>query len=122
MKILFAEDDTNIAQIAKMVLEKIGGHDITVAVDGSQALDLALNNTYDLIILDGMMPHLSGTEVCKQYKSKVEGGAAPVIFLSAKSSPQDICEFLDLGVGYIQKPFNPQTLCQQIDTILKGAA
>ena len=121
MKVLFAEDDTNISTIAKLVLERVGQHQVTLATDGQQALDFAMQEKFDLIILDGMMPELSGTEVCKKYK-ELSKDQAPVIFLSAKSSPQDICEFMDLGVGYIQKPFNPQTLCQQIDLILKGAA
>lgn len=121
MKILFAEDDSNILMIAKLILERVGQHDVTVAVNGREALDMALANQYDLIILDGMMPELSGTEVCRQYKERSPTGA-PVIFLSAKSTQHDIQEFMDLGVGYIQKPFNPQTLCQQIDTILKAAA
>ncbi len=121
MKILFAEDDSNILMIAKLILERIGMHEVTVAVNGREALDMALAHQYDLIILDGMMPELSGTEVCRQYKDQAPQ-SAPVIFLSAKSTQKDIQEFMDLGVGYIQKPFNPQTLCQQIDTILKAAS
>lgn len=121
MKILFAEDDSNICMIAKLVLERVGQHNVTIAENGRIALDLALQNSYDLIILDGMMPELSGTEVCRKYNEQ-STNKSPVIFLSAKSTQQDIQEFLDLGVGYIQKPFNPQTLCQQIDMILKAAA
>ena len=81
---------------------------------------MAMRDQFDLIILDGMMPELSGTEVCRQYKEHAPT-QAPVIFLSAKSTQADIQEFLDLGIGYIQKPFNPQTLCQQIEMILKAA-
>jgi DNA-binding response OmpR family regulator len=120
MKILIAEDDQNISMIAKLVLERVGKHEVHVVADGKLALEAALANTFDLIILDGMMPELSGPEVCRLYKEQ-STNSSPVIFLSAKSTQQDIAEFLDLGVGYIQKPFNPQTLCQQIDTILKAA-
>lgn len=120
MKILIAEDDNNISMIAKLVLERVGKHEVHVVADGRTALNTALSNSYDLIILDGMMPELSGPEVCRLYKEQSTSGT-PVIFLSAKSTQQDIQEFLDLGVGYIQKPFNPQTLCQQIETILKAA-
>ncbi len=120
MKILIAEDDQNISTIAKMVLERVGKHEVHVVADGRSALNSALDGAYDLIILDGMMPELSGPEVCRLYKEQT-ANATPVIFLSAKSSQADIQEFLNLGVGYIQKPFNPQTLCQQIDTILKAA-
>lgn len=120
MKILIAEDDQNISTIAKMVLERVGKHEVHVVADGRSALHSALSGAFDLIILDGMMPELSGPEVCRMYKEQ-SSNATPVIFLSAKSSQADIQEFLDLGVGYIQKPFNPQTLCQQIETILKVA-
>lgn len=120
MRILFAEDDANISKIAQMVLERVGGHEVTLAEDGNSALDHLKKDRFDLVILDGMMPGLSGPEVCRKYLQ--QSHPAPVIFLSAKSSPQDICEFMDLGAGYIQKPFDPKTLCQQIDTIMKAAA
>lgn len=123
MKILIAEDDPNILTIAKLVLERVGHHSVTQATNGRDALDAAIKDNFDLIILDGMMPELSGPEVCRQYKEQIEaksGTQAPIIFLSAKSTQADIQEFLDLGIGYIQKPFNPQTLCQQIDMILKA--
>ncbi|MBY0315550.1 MAG: response regulator [Bdellovibrionales bacterium] len=121
MRILFAEDDPNILTIAKLVLERVGHHEVVVANNGRDALDKANSEAFDLIILDGMMPELSGPEVCRQYRQTCLA-PAPVIFLSAKSAQHDIMEFMNLGVGYIQKPFNPQTLCQQIETILKGAA
>ena len=121
MKILIAEDDSNISTIAKLVLERVGHHDVVVAVNGREALEKALQTHFDLLLLDGMMPELSGPEVCRQFKEQ-SPHPTPVIFLSAKSTQQDIQEFLQLGVGYIQKPFNPQTLCQQIDMILKAAS
>jgi DNA-binding response OmpR family regulator len=122
MKILLAEDDLNITKIAKMVLEKVGQHQVDHAKDGGEALDLALQNHYDLIILDGMMPVRSGAEVCREYRSAQPDSPTRIIFLSAKSSQKDINEFLSLGEGYIQKPFEPQNLCTMIDDILKKAA
>ena len=117
MYILLAEDDPNIVKIAQMTLQKIGGHQVDVAIDGGKALEMALANKYDLLILDGMMPVHSGAEVCKAYKDQATD-PAPVIFLSAKSAQEDIEEFLSLGQGYIQKPFVPTDLCQSIDDIL----
>jgi DNA-binding response OmpR family regulator len=122
MKILLAEDDLNIVKIAQLVLEKVGGHEVTVATDGSLALDLALKNQFDLLILDGMMPGLPGVEVCQRYQSQGSAPQASVIFLSAKSSPKDIEEFLSLGIGYIQKPFEPNRLCQLIDDFIAKKA
>ena len=122
MKILLAEDDANIVKIAQIVLQKMGNHTVDVCMDGLSALDKALENDYDLLILDGMMPGLPGVEVCKQYKEKKQGSQAYVIFLSAKSAQEDIREFKELGCGYIQKPFEPQQLCPLIDEIMRTAA
>lgn len=122
MKILLAEDDLNITKIAKMVLERVGKHEVDHAKDGGEAIDLALANDYDLIILDGMMPVHPGVEVCRMYREQKTGTQARIIFLSAKSSQKDINEFLSMGEGYIQKPFEPQNLCNMIDDILTKAA
>ena len=122
MKILLAEDDLNIIKIAQLVLEKVGGHQVDTAHDGGQALEKALNNDYDLIILDGMMPVHPGLEVAKLYLEQKQDPKAQIIFLSAKSSQEDIKNFLAIGTGYIQKPFEPQKLCPLIDDILKEAA
>ena len=122
MKILLAEDDANIIKIAQLVLQKVGGHEVDTAMDGGEALQKALNGDYDLIILDGMMPVHPGIEVCRLYKEQRQGPLASIIFLSAKSSQEDIKEFLEFGNGYIQKPFEPQNLCKLIDDILAKAA
>ncbi len=122
MKILLAEDDLNIIKIAQLILERVGHHQVDTATDGGEALKKALSQDYDLIILDGMMPVYPGLEVCRLYQQQKTGKVASVIFLSAKSSQKDINEFLSLGRGYIQKPFEPHNLCQQIETILKDVA
>ena len=122
MKILLAEDDPNIIKIAQMVLERVGGHQVDAAIDGGEALSKALNNDYDLIVLDGMMPVHPGLEVCQLYKQQKKGPQARIIFLSAKSSQKDIKDFLENGDGYIQKPFEPKDLCLLIDDILLKAA
>ena len=122
MKILLAEDDMNIIKIAQMVLERVGGHSVDAAYDGGVALEKALAGDYDLIILDGMMPVHPGLEVCKLYREQKVGHQAKIIFLSAKSSQKDVLEFLSVGHGYIQKPFEPQNLCSLIDDIMKKVA
>lgn len=118
MKILLAEDDMNVSVITQLCLEKIGGHEVTVASDGAIALDVALKGSFDVIILDGMMPKLAGLEVAKELR---ERGVTqtPIIFLSAKSEEKDIKQFLALGQGFIAKPFDPQTINDRILEILK---
>lgn len=122
MKILLAEDDPNIIKIASMVLEKVGKHQVDVAADGQMALKKALTNSYDLIILDGMMPKMQGIDVCKNYYEQKPPPWAKVIFLSAKSNQEDVKEFKNFGTGFIQKPFAPEKLCLQIDEILKAVS
>lgn len=122
MKILLAEDDQNIIRIAQMVLEKVGHHQVETAIDGGEALQKALSHSYDLIILDGMMPVHPGLEVCRLYKEQKQQGQAKIIFLSAKSSRADVNDFLAAGDGYIQKPFDARFLCSLIDDILKKAS
>ena len=117
MKILLAEDDPNISTVARLALEKLGGHDVTLAEDGEQALELALKGGWDVILLDEMMPKLNGLNVCRQYLSQCQNPTA-VIFLSAKSQSSDIREFRELASGYIGKPFDPMTLNSSIEAIL----
>lgn len=121
MRILLAEDDSNIAMIAKITLERIGKHTVVHVVNGKDALDLVLKEQFDLILLDGMMPMMDGLTVLKNMKSS--NSPTPVIFLSAKSQESDIKEVMELGaIGYIQKPFEPKTLCEQIDQLLAKKA
>ena len=119
MKILLCEDDSNIATIARMTLEQIGGHQVTWVNDGAQALETGLKSTHDLILLDDMMPKMSGVEVCRAYV-KSQKKIPPVIFLSANPQQQKVEEFKSVAIGYIPKPFDPMTLNQQIELIMKS--
>lgn len=120
MRVLLAEDDPNISIIAKISLEKIAGHQVTVVADGESALNEALTQAYDLILLDEMMPKMNGLKVCQEYKARCQSQPTPVIFLSAKSQDSDIREFMEIGTGFIPKPFDPRKLPQQIEDLLKG--
>ena len=117
MKILLAEDDANIATIAKMSLEHLGGHEVHLASDGEIALQKANSEKFDVILLDEMMPKMNGIRVCEEYLAGAP--QAPVIFLSAKATDCDIERFNELGLGLIPKPFDPTQLCGLIDQLLK---
>ena len=118
MNILLAEDDHSISIVARIALEKMGGHTVTLATDGNMALLEALKSDFDLILLDGMMPGKDGLTVCREViKIKPD---QKIIFLSAKSQENDIREGLNEGaIGYIPKPFEPKNLCLQINQILE---
>lgn len=120
MKILLAEDDSNISTIARMALEHLGHHQVVVASDGEQALNAALAGTFDLILLDEMMPKMNGLTVCREYYTRSPKTAAPIIFLSAKSQESDIAEFEGSAMGYISKPFDPTQLCARIEDIMNA--
>jgi DNA-binding response OmpR family regulator len=118
MKILLAEDDPHICVIAKIALEKLGGFDVTIVNDGGSALQTALGGDFDILLLDEMMPVMSGVKVCQEYRAQ-SPNPSPVIFLSAKSQESDVAEFQSLGDGFIPKPFNPTTLPQTVLSILE---
>ncbi len=118
MKILLAEDDPNIAQIAKMTLEKLGGHEVIHAINGEEALEMALNTEVDLLLLDEMMPKMNGLSVCQEYQTSVSD-PKPVIFLSAKSQVEDLEAFLTHGIGHIAKPFDPGSLVERINQLME---
>ncbi len=122
MRILLAEDDQNIATIARLCLEHIGHHQVVHAADGERALEIALSENFDVLLLDEMMPKLNGLTVCAEYRKLKLQPHTPVIFLSAKSQQRDVLEFERMGLGLISKPFDPKMLCTQIDLMLKGAA
>jgi two-component system OmpR family response regulator len=113
MRILLCEDDANIATIARLALEQIGGHQVEWVADGATALRRGLHEKFDLILLDDMMPSMSGVEVCKKFLNHAEQ-VAPVIFMSANSQIERVQEFSAVAIGYIPKPFDPTTLNQQI--------
>jgi two-component system, OmpR family, alkaline phosphatase synthesis response regulator PhoP len=117
MRVLLAEDDPNISLIMQICLERIGGHIVVVCEDGEQAFDTAMSDHFDLIILDGNMPKMSGLQVAEAIR---EAGSleVPLIFLSARTDERDIARFKAFGIGYIPKPFDPQQICTKIDEFL----
>jgi len=119
MKVLVAEDDPDIQVILKMVLTRLGKCEVTITYQGDQVVPMAKSHRPGLILLDVMLPEMSGFEICKILKSNPETKTIPVIFLTARAMPVDIKEALTLGaVGYLAKPFDPMTLVTQINEIL----
>ncbi len=114
MKILLAEDDHHVAVIMQLCLEKMGGHQVTVAEDGALAVEKAATDVFDLILLDGMMPKKNGVAVAQELRAS--GLTTPIIFLTARS---DEPAYQQLGAGYIAKPFEPTQICGRIDEIMK---
>ena len=119
MKVLIAEDDPDIQVILKMILTRLGKCDVTVTDQGDQVIPLVKTHKPSLILLDVMLPQMSGLDICKALKADAQTKSIPVIFLTARSIPVEAQEALALGaVGYLAKPFDPMTLVGQINEIL----
>ncbi len=112
MKILIVEDEIGIANFLKQGLEE-EGYDILVANDGIMACDLALNQNVDIILLDWILPKMTGIEVCKTIRKT--DTKTPIIFLTAKDTVQETIEGLKAGANdYIKKPFSFDELVERI--------
>ena len=116
-KILVVEDEESI----RMALEddlSLEGFQVAGAADGEQGLQMAKENSYDLIILDLMLPRLNGTDVCKELRRA--DITAPIIMLTAKSQEIDKILGLELGADdYVTKPFSPRELLARVKAILR---
>ena len=116
--ILVVDDEKNIVKGIKFSLEQ-DDMKVDLAYDGLEALHLAKSNPYDLIILDVMLPKLSGTDVCQQIR---EFSQVPVVMVTAKGDDMDKIMGLEYGADdYITKPFNILELKARIKAILRRA-
>jgi DNA-binding response OmpR family regulator len=112
MRILIVEDEVGILQFLQQGLEE-ESYTIETATDGEKALELLTNESFDLVLLDWMLPKLTGLEVCKAYR--LQNKTTPVIFLTAKDTVQETIEGLQAGANdYIKKPFSFDELVERI--------
>src|SRR5687767_7643296 len=119
MHILVAEDDRDIAELISHYLKKTGwtAH---VAAAGDQALAYIRNHPVDVVILDLMLPGMSGLEVCQALRAHHETAAVPVIMLTARTDEADRVRGLELGADdYVGKPFSPNELVARIRALMR---
>ncbi|MCF8413572.1 MAG: response regulator transcription factor [Melioribacteraceae bacterium] len=117
MKILLVEDDSGIRKFIKEGLEE-EGFSIDAFENGSDALELALERNYELILLDWMLPGKSGIEITKRIRENDK--SVPIIFLTAKDTVQDTIHGLESGANdYIKKPFSFEELLARIRVQLR---
>lgn len=116
IKILIVEDEKNISNAERKYLE-VEGFQVDQAFDGQEAITMINTTDYSLIILDLMLPKVSGEKVMEVIRSKIE---TPVIMVTAKIDESEILEGLKLGADdYITKPFSLKILVQKVKTILR---
>lgn len=114
--ILIVDDEINIRKVVREYAE-FEGYEVTEAENGMEAVKLCLENDYDLIIMDVMMPRLDGYSACKEiHKNK----SIPVIMLSARGEEYDKLFGFEIGVDdYVVKPFSPKELMARVKVVLK---
>ncbi len=119
--ILIVDDEPDLAELVELNLQR-AGYQTTVAHDGRSALASAQKRRPDLIVLDVMMPELSGTEVAGRLRSNPATSAIPIVMLTAKA--EEVDELVGLTVGaddYITKPFSVKVLIARIEAVLRRA-
>lgn len=119
--VLIAEDEHALATLLEYNFTK-EGYEVGVSKDGEDALLLASERTPDLVLLDWMMPKLSGVEVCRRLRNRSETRATPIIMLTARGDETDRITGLDYGADdYVIKPFSMPELLARVRALLRRA-
>jgi DNA-binding response OmpR family regulator len=117
-KILIAEDERDIRDLITYTLQ-FAGYEVVSAGDGEEAVQLALQEMPDLVLLDVRMPRMTGYEACKAIKADEKTKGIPVVFLSAKGQEAEVQAGIQAGaVEYMVKPFSPDQLTARVQVVL----
>ncbi len=118
MNILLAEDDKKLGKLVKYMLEKKGGYHVDWVETGEDALEYARQSSYDVLVLDWMMPRTDGIEVCKSLRAANYGQA--ILLLTAKDALQDKVLGLDAGADdYLTKPFEMDEMLARLRSLTR---
>ena len=118
-KILIVDDEPNIVMSLEYAFKK-KDFEVFIARDGTEALEIAIKEEPDLILLDIMMPEMDGFETLKRVKNNQDLNHTKVVFLSAKSKEKDIEKGLKMGAdGYMTKPFSIKKVITDIEGLLR---
>lgn len=118
-KILVVDDEQKIVEVVKSYLEH-SGYTVYCAYDGKQALKVFSETGLSLIVLDLMLPDVSGEDICKAIRRESK---VPIIMLTAKADEENILKGLDIGADdYVTKPFSPKQLVARVNAVLRRVA
>ena len=118
-RVLIVEDETALVELLRYNLEQ-SGFRVSVAYDGEEALASVQDDVPDLILLDWMLPLMSGIEVCRQLRRQTGTANMPIIMLTARGEEGDRVRGLDAGADdYVSKPFSPTELVARIRAVLR---
>ena len=119
--VLIAEDERNIAESLRFLLTR-AGHEVSLATDGALALAMVRRRRPDALVLDLMMPGLSGFDVLKELRADAETRTLPILMLTAKGQATDRRTAEDLGVdAFVTKPFANDEVIATVSRLLDGA-
>ncbi len=120
-RILIVDDEPSIVVPLEFLMKR-EGYEVSVAGDGQAALDALAAGVPDLVILDVMLPKLSGFEVCRRIRAEPRWAGLKVLMLTAKGRDQEVEKGLGLGAdAYVTKPFSTRDLVARIRALLEGA-
>jgi len=122
MRVLVVDDEPDLVELVRFNLKE-AGYEIDAARSGREALALLRRRPPDLLILDLMLPDVSGTEICRQVRSDARLAGIPVLMLTAKSEEVDRIVGFELGADdYVTKPFSPRELVLRVRALLRRAS
>lgn len=117
--VLIIEDDENISELMRYNIEK-AGFDTSTVTDGEEALMTATDMNPDVILLDWMLPNLSGIEICRRLRRQPETANVPIIMITARAEESDRIRGLETGADdYLTKPFSPRELIARVHAVLR---
>ena len=120
-RVLLVDDDDNLRFLTQTGLEGMTDWEIEPASSGQEALEKAERCTPDVVLMDMMMPGMDGTTTMRKMREHPQLKDVPIIFLTAKVQVREKEQYLKLGAtGVIVKPFDPITLCDEIQSILRS--
>ncbi|MBI5579710.1 MAG: response regulator transcription factor [Deltaproteobacteria bacterium] len=118
-RILVVDDEEDILELVRFHLAR-EGYQLTLAASGEAALKKAKHETFDLVVLDLMLPGLDGLEVAKALKADTRTKSVPIVMLTAKGEEADVVSGLEIGADdYITKPFSPRVLTARVKAVLR---
>ena len=119
--ILIVEDEAALVELLRYNLER-EGFEVVATPSGEEALMIVDERRVDLVLLDWMLPHMSGIEVCRQIRRKPDLRSLPVIMLTARGEQSDRIRGLDTGADdYVSKPFAPEELIARVRAVMRRA-
>ena len=119
LHLLIVEDEAALVELLRYNFEQEGFR-VSAAADGEEALVMVAEDPPDIIVLDWMLPHLSGLEVCRQLRRRPETRAIPIIMLTARGEEGDRVRGLESGADdYLSKPFSPRELVARVRAVLR---